>query len=105
MSAKLNVSQPVNPQKQNWKDVAHPSVYTNIMQVGLTPFDIGLVFGEVEKANAREVTCIPKAKIVLAPEQAANLLQMLAAALQAYAQQYGQLRGTAVLSSSPTETK
>jgi hypothetical protein len=83
-------------QKQVWKRLEHPSYYANIMQVGLSPFDISIVFGKVADANAEEVTCIPSATVTIAPEQAANLMQMLAASLEGYVKQFGNLRAAAV---------
>jgi Protein of unknown function (DUF3467) len=93
----------VHPQKQTWKDAECPSYYSNIMQLGLTPFDISVVFGEVNAATSAEVTCTPKAKIILAPEEVANLMQMLAAALQAYTNQFGQLRNAPII--QPTDVE
>jgi hypothetical protein len=79
-------------QKQTWLEVEHPTYYANIMGLGLTPFDIGIVFGEVTKATGLEVLSTPKAKVILSPEQVSNLIKMLTAALNAYVNQYGTIR-------------
>jgi hypothetical protein len=84
------------PQKQIWKKIDHPAFYANIMQVGLSPFDVSIAFGKVAEANAEEITCIPQATVTLSPEQAANLMTMLAASLQGYVGQFGNLRAAVV---------
>jgi hypothetical protein len=75
-----------------WKEQDFPSVYVNIMGFLLTPFDIGLLLGEVGESTATEVTGIPKVKVLLTPEQAANLMKLLSVALKTYVSNNGQLR-------------
>jgi hypothetical protein len=87
---------PPNTQKQKWKEIEFPTYYANIMQMGLTPFDISVTLGEVFTASPAEVLSTPRVKIILSPEQTSNLIQMLTAALQAYQSQYGHLRPSAV---------
>ena len=94
-------------QKQRWKSDPSPTYYSNVAAVGLTPFDVTIIFGEVERANATEVLCAPKAKLILSPEQASNLIQMLTKGLSTYSAQFGQLRsaslaGVASLSDEPS---
>jgi hypothetical protein len=86
--------QPKLPSGQSvkWKEQEAPSVYANIMGFGMSTFDISLIFGEIAEATVTEVTAIPRAKIILAPEQAANLMKLLGLALTSYVENYGQLR-------------
>jgi hypothetical protein len=79
-------------QSLKWKDQEFPSFYANIMGFGMSPFDITLIFGEIGESTASEVTAIPKAKILLAPEQAANLMKLLGVALASYIENNGKLR-------------
>jgi hypothetical protein len=75
-----------------WKEHEFPSIYANIMGFGLSPFDISLTFGEISEATSTEVVAIPKAKVILSPEQAANLIKLLELGLSTYVQNNGQLR-------------
>lgn len=75
-----------------WKEMEYPTVYANLMAFGMTPFDISLVFGEVGDTTPEEVTGIPRVKIILTPEQAANLVKILTVGLHAYVEGNGQLR-------------
>jgi hypothetical protein len=75
-----------------WKEQEFPSVYSNIMGFGLSAFDITLIFGEIGEATPTEVTGIPKAKVILVPEQAANLIKLLEIGLATYVQNNGALR-------------
>jgi hypothetical protein len=79
-------------QKARFKDVEHPTVYSNMMGVGMTPFDITVTFAEVEKGTPEEVIGIPRVKVLLAPEQANNLLIMLKAVIDQYTAANGALR-------------
>jgi hypothetical protein len=75
-----------------WKEQEFPSVYSNIMGFGLSAFDITLIFGEIGEVTPTEVTGIPKAKVILVPEQAANLIKLLEIGLATYVQNNGALR-------------
>jgi len=80
-----------------WKDQDFPSTYANIMGLGMTPFDISLLFGEIGDSTPTEVTGIPKAKIILSPEQAANLVRLIGLALSTYVQNNGKLRNAGAI--------
>lgn len=75
-----------------WKELDYPSVYANVIGIGLTPFDINLIFGEIGESTPTELSGIPKVKILLAPEQAANLMKLLSLVLETYREGNGQLR-------------
>lgn len=75
-----------------WKDGEYPTVYSNQIGVGMTPFDLAIVFGEVQNSDEATVTGIPRVKILLAPEQASNLIQLLTVALEHYSNANGPLR-------------
>jgi hypothetical protein len=75
-----------------WKEIEYPTVYSNLIGFVMTPFDISLVLGEVGDSNEFQVTGIPRVKVVLSPEQAANLEKLLNLALQNYTKNNGALR-------------
>jgi hypothetical protein len=81
-----------NGQVVKWKEQEIPSVYANIMGIGMSPFDITLTFGEVGDSTPTEVMANPRAKVILSPEQAANLIKLLNFALTTYVENNGQLR-------------
>ena len=75
-----------------WKEIDYPSVYANVMGFGMSPFDIALIFGEIGDSTPSQVLATPKVKLLLSPEQAANLMKLLGVALSAYVQNNGPLR-------------
>jgi hypothetical protein len=87
----------VQGQKQRWKEQEYPTVYSNLMGFGMTPFDINLIFGEVDSATTTEVVGIPRVKLILTPEQAANLYKMLGVAVQAFVANNGALRSVGAI--------
>ena len=93
----------VKKQVNKFKEIEYPTVYSNMMGIGMTPFDIAIVFGEVDHATTDEVLAIPRVKVLLAPEQAANLLQMLGAALTKFSENNGNLRQLGRITPSATE--
>ncbi len=78
--------------KAIWKEIDFPTVYANILGVALTPFDIGLIFGQVGMISEDKIEGIPQVKVLLSPEQAANLLKVLKGAIDAYVKGSGSLR-------------
>jgi hypothetical protein len=81
------------PKRQfKWVEAEHPTIYSNQMGVGMTPFDIAIVFGEVTGAEAGLVTGVPRVKILLSPEQASNLAKLLAVSVEAFAKANGPIR-------------
>lgn len=79
-------------QVMKWKEVEYPSVYANIMGFTMSPFDIALILGEIGESTPTEVSATPRVKLLLSPEQAANLMKLLSVALTTYVQNNGQLR-------------
>ncbi len=75
-----------------WKEQECPTVYSNIMGFGMTPFDIALNFGEIGESTTTEVIGVPRVKVLLSPEQASNLMQLLGVALKKFTENNGQLR-------------
>lgn len=75
-----------------FKEIEYPSIYSNIMGVTATPFDVGIIFGEVDAATDSEIVASPRAKVLLAPEQAANLVKLLNSVLDQFVKNNGQLR-------------
>lgn len=70
----------------------HPTVYSNFIGVGATQFDVSIVFGEITGTDGPNALATPRVKIVVAPEQAANLVRMLSATLENYVAHNGPLR-------------
>ena len=75
-----------------WKEVDFPAIYSNMMGIGMTPFDINIIFGEMAESDENTITGRPLIKLLLAPEQAANLMKLLSVALDAFARTNGTLR-------------
>ena len=75
-----------------WKELEHPTVYSNMIGVGMTPFDINLIFGEVVESDGNTVTGAPRVKILLSPEQVANLQKLLSVTMNAYTKANGPIR-------------
>jgi hypothetical protein len=78
-------------QVQGIGDGEYSSLYSNYMGVGATPFDVSIIFAEVDQRGA-SVEATPRIKVMMAPEQAANLVMMLTQALQQFVAQNGPLR-------------
>lgn len=79
-------------QKIEWQEEQFPSVYANVAAIGITPFDISILCGEVASASPSAVLAKPLVKIVLSPEQASLVMQMLQQALKKFCEASGQLR-------------
>jgi hypothetical protein len=83
-----------NKRPAKWLEIEHPSIYANMLGIGMTAFDINIIFGEIIKADPSSVTGTPKVKIILAPEQAQNLIKLLTVAINSYAKANGPLRSS-----------
>lgn len=81
-----------NKRTAKWLEVEHPSIYANMLGIGMTAFDVNVIFGELIKAEESSVTGTPKVKIIFSPEQAQNLIKLLTIAVNAYAKANGPLR-------------
>jgi hypothetical protein len=96
MATKIKKIETVAPkppmQTVRFKEVEYPSIYSNIMGITASPFDVGIIFGEVEAAVGSEIIANPRVKVLLAPEQAANLARLLNSVLDQYVKNNGQLR-------------
>jgi hypothetical protein len=79
-------------QTVRWREDSIVTAYANLMALSMTPFDISVIFGEVGKATVEEVEGIARAKIILSPEQALNLMKLLSLAVEKYIQGNGPLR-------------
>jgi hypothetical protein len=80
-----------NP-KCRWLSQQHPTVYSNLLGIGITPYDIAIIFGEIANITEGEVVGNPKVRIYLAPEQVGNLIRMLEESLKMYTTNAGPLR-------------
>ena len=75
-----------------WEERDYPTVYANMMGIGMTPFDINLILGEVTKSDDTTLTGTPKVKVLMTPEQAQNLIKLLGIAVTAYEKANGAIR-------------
>jgi hypothetical protein len=75
-----------------WETKEHPTVYANMMGIGMTPFDINVVFGEILHSDDKTLTGTPRVKVLLTPEQAQNLVKLLTVALNTYVKTNGAVR-------------
>jgi hypothetical protein len=80
-----------------WLEADLITQYANIMALAMTPFDISVTFGEIGIATADEVEAAAKIRIVLSPEQAANLMKLLTIAVGKYTGRNGALRTSGAL--------
>jgi hypothetical protein len=79
-------------QTVTWNEEKQLVFYSNLMGLSLTPFDIGVIFGQIGNATATDIEGLVQAKILLSPEQAQNLIKLLSIALRRYVEGNGQLR-------------
>ena len=79
-------------QKIEWKEEQFPSIYSNVVSVGVTPFDIFILLGEVESATPSSVKAKPRVKVIVSPEQASILMQTIQQALAKFVEGNGPLR-------------
>lgn len=80
-----------------WKEVEFPTVYSNTTGIGMTAFDINLIFGEIAHADAETTIAIPRVRIVLSPEQAVNVAKMLTMATETYRKANGEIRSSGAI--------
>ena len=96
MATKIKRVEAVAPKQAvrtaRFKEIEYPSIYSNFMGIAATPFDVGIIFGEVVASEGNEVVPNPRVKVLLAPEQAANLAKLLNSVLDQYVKNNGQLR-------------
>lgn len=75
-----------------WNEEKGTSFYSNLMGIAMTPFDIGIIFGQIGQATSTNVEGLMQAKILLSPEQVKNLIKLLSIALEKYVSVNGALR-------------
>jgi hypothetical protein len=78
-----------------WNNDHLVSHYSNLMALSMSAFDISIIFGELGQASPETVEGIAKAKIILCPEQALNLMTLLSIAVQKFTEGNGPLRASA----------
>lgn len=80
-----------------WLEADLITQYANIMALSMTAFDISVTFGQIGNTSATDVEAAAKVKIMLSPEQAANLVKLLTIALTKYTARNGNLRTSGAL--------
>jgi hypothetical protein len=93
--AKLSSGQTVT-----WNEQDQVVYYSNLMGISMTPFDIGILFGQIGKATETDIEGLVLAKILMSPEQVQNLIKLLALSLEKYVEGNGQLRNGGALDES-----
>jgi hypothetical protein len=88
-----NTSQSAAKQRATrFMEIEYPTIYSNIIGIGASPYDISIVFGVVDNATETEVMAKPLVKVLMAPEQAANVVKIISKMLERYQEANGQLR-------------
>lgn len=80
-----------------WQEVEVPTVYSNTTGIGMTAFDINLVFGEIVRNEAESTLAVPRVRIVLSPEQAVNVAKMLTMVTETYRKVNGEIRSSGTI--------
>ena len=83
---------------------ACPAFYANVGAVISTPFDLQIVFAELLKSDDEGSSARAVARVTMAPEHAALLMQALKTRLEQYIQAHGSLRNVGVFV-SPSESR
>jgi hypothetical protein len=100
-----NQKQIAGPQAIEWLTDQHSSVYSNISAVGVTPFDLSIIFGEVASATQAAVRARPLVKVLVSPEQASILVQVLQQSLKTFVDGNGPLRPAGARTLEPKDFK
>lgn len=79
-------------QTVTWNEEKMVTYYSNLIGISMTPFDIGIIFGQIGKATGTDIEGLSLAKIILSPEQAQNLIKLLMISVTKYMQTSGELR-------------
>lgn len=78
----------------NRKSLDHKTIYSNVVRIGITPFDIKIVFGQVADSipgdPAQQVDDL--ATVIMSAEEAKAMIPFLQQAVQSYEAQYGEIR-------------
>ena len=68
------------------------SMYSNNISVRVTPFDMQLIFGEILSVDERKLVIENFLAVNLSPQTAKSLLSVVSSQIDAYEQQYGEIR-------------
>ena len=68
------------------------SLYSNNISVPTTPFDIQLIFGEILSVDEHKLAIENFLAVNLSPQTAKSLLNVISGQIDAYEQQYGEIR-------------
>ena len=79
-----------------WKEAPTPSLYANVTALQVSPFDITLLFGQIESASQTELSAAPLVKVILSPEHAALVAHLLSGGVDQFVSLNGQLRSKAI---------
>jgi hypothetical protein len=78
------------------------SLYSNNISVGVTAFDIKLIFGEILSADERKLVIENFLAVNLSPQTGKSLLNVLSGQIDAYERQFGEIRYTPIHPQSET---
>jgi hypothetical protein len=68
------------------------SLYSNNISVRTTPFDMQLIFGEILSVDEHKLAIENFLAVNLSPQTAKSLLNVISGQIDAYEQQYGEIR-------------
>lgn len=80
----------------------HREIYTNTTKIGLTPWDLRIVFGHaVQKANAFASEDL--VTVVMSPQHAKVLLGAWTKAVENYEKMFGEIKDLTALAAAPVK--
>jgi Protein of unknown function (DUF3467) len=90
------VPPPVEPKKQREMIVVKtdpnaPPLYTNNVVIELTPWDLKFHFGELLSATATEYRVLERLTVVMSPQHAAVMAQLLNQHIEIYQNTFGSI--------------
>ena len=84
-------------QTVTWNEEKMMTYYSNLIGIAMSPFDIGIIFGQIGKGDQNELEGLGLAKVILSPEQAQNLVKLLMMSLAKYVTTSGELRAAGAI--------
>jgi hypothetical protein len=82
-----------------------PTFYANSVEIIVSPFDFGMIFGLVENATAEELRIRQLARILMSPTHLKLFASIINERLAEYERQYGQVADVRKQSITPDSAK
>ena len=76
------------------KSADHKSIYTNVVRAAITPFDIRIVFGQIQDAvpGSYVQSSEDLATVIMSPQEAKVAAHALETAIRGYESMYGEIK-------------